>query len=214
VAARGRALSVLLGLAVLGPGRSRLPAQAPEPRPRLDGASFFVARYTAGSSGSLYAAGRLGAAMVVGGVVHNPRTRYRAVVVGSGTRIQFGSGNSMTVILAGAAATDGASVRVFALPRFVTGPVVVNGTAAVYQPVTGSGVRRAYIDPLTASVRIAPGLRAGISALISADQRRPIVLGAGPSAQVRVPGGILSLELIPTTGPRRLELRAALSGAL
>jgi hypothetical protein len=136
------------------------------------------------------------------------------VVLGSGTKIQFGSGNSVTAILAGAAASDGASVRVFALPRFAAGPVLINGTAAAYQPVAGSGVRRAYIDPLTVSVRVAPGLRAGISALVIADQQRPLVLGAGPSAQVRVPGGILSLELIPTTGPHRLEVRAALSGAL
>lgn len=215
---RGRrsAAVVLVGLVVLGPGSIRLPGQAPEPgvAPHLVGASFFVTRYTARASASFYVAGRVGAAMAVGGLVYNPSTRYRAVVVGSGTKVQFGSGNAVTVILAGAAATDGASIRAYALPRFAAGPVLINGIAAVYQPVTGSAVRRAYLDPLTVSVSVVPGLRAGISALVIADQQRPVVLGAGPSAQVRVPGGLLSLELIPTTGPHRLEVRAALSGAL
>src|SRR5512134_3735620 len=93
-----------------------LGGQSPAP-PRVQGVDFLVARYVATGSASLYSASRVGPGMVVTGVVGNPRTEYRAVVFGGGTRLTLGRGAGVTAVLGGADATDGPSARLYLMPR-------------------------------------------------------------------------------------------------
>jgi len=182
--------------------------------PRLTGTSFAVARYKAGSSSSLYVASHIGAGLIVAGVVHQPRGNQQTVVIGSGTRIHLTRASAVTVILAGAAAPNGTSLRLYAMPRAAAGLVRFSGIAAVYQPLGGRGVQQAIVDPLTVSVPVIFGARAGLTAMIATAERSRPDFGLGPSAQVRIPGGAITVELVARTRSSQLQLRSSFSAAL
>jgi hypothetical protein len=149
---------------------------------------FLAARYTAAGSASLYAARRVGHGMVVAGAIANPRTDYRAVVVGGGTDLVLGPGTGVTAVLAAAGATDGASARLYVMPRLAAGRLALTATAA-YQPLGGESLRQAALNPLTMALRVTPALQLGAAATLEmADGRLPPA-GLGPSVQLRVPGG-------------------------
>jgi len=188
---------------------------APTPHlPRLTGTSFAVARYKAGSSASLYVASHIGAGMIVAGVVHQPRGNLQTIVIGSGTRARLSRSSAVTVILAGAIAPGGTSLRLYAMPRVTTGLATFSGIAAVYQPLGGRGVQQAIVDPLTVSVPVIFGARAGLTAMIATAERSRPDFGLGPSALVRVPGGAMTVELVARTRSSRLQLRSSFSAAL
>jgi hypothetical protein len=197
-------------------GSTELRAQALAPRavPRIAGTSFLMARYKAGASFSLYAAQRLGAGMVLAGVVGNPETGYRAVILGGGTHVRLGRRDGVTVLLGGAQASDGTFLRLYVLPKFATGRMLAKATGTFKQPLGGKGLRDAAVDPLTVSLRVSAVLRVGLSGVLSVAERRPVDWGMGPSANVRVPGGSVALEIISRAGLHRLEVRGAFSASL
>ena len=194
---------------------TELPAQAaPSPRePRLTGTTFAEARYKTGSSASLYAAHHFGAAMIVAGVVHQPRNNQQTLVLGTGTRIRLTRAAKVTVILAGATAPSGTSLRLYALPRLTAGRVTVSGIAAAYQPLGGRLVQQAMVDPLTVSVPVIPGVRVGLAAMIATAEGKPPEFGVGPSTRLRIPGGALTFELV-ARNRQPPQLRSAFSAAL
>ena len=182
--------------------------------PRLTGNSFAVARYKGGSSASLYVASHVGAVMFVAGGVHQPRNNLKTMVLGVGTRVQFSRSSAVTVIAAGGSSPKGESVRLFALPRVMAGHVAVAGIAATYLPVNGKAPRQAMVDPLTISAPVIGGLRGGLSAMVTTTERSRPDFGLGPSAQLRVPGGALAVELLTRTTSSRPQFRCSFSAAL
>ena len=138
---------------------------------RLSGGSFVVARYKVGSTASLFSAGRVGAGMVVAGAITNPATGYDAIVIGGGTRLRLAANARTSVILAGASATDGSSLRLYVTPTVALGTVLVNAIAAGYEPVSGTNRRQVSLDPLTLSAAVSGGLRLGVSGVFAATER-------------------------------------------
>lgn len=185
------------------------PSPHPSPVRRLAGASFVVARYKAGSSVSVYASSRLGAGMAVAGVVGKPNSTNWAFVAGAGTRIRFAPHAGMTVILGAATATNGTSLRLYLLPKLATGSVLLTATTGAYQPLAGDGRRQFAIDPLTVSVRLTDRIRAGLSTVLSLSEGRRATVGAGPTVQMAVPGGAVSLELVALSGSGHPQLRTS-----
>lgn len=184
-----RGIVAIGSILLLCPG-ARLDAQS------VAGASFVVAQYKTGSTVSLYAARRVGAGMIVGGLVGNPRSKARTAVVGVGTLVRLTPAASAIVIVGGATGSDGESLRFFVLPKVTEGRLVLRATAACYQPVSGTGARLAALDPLTVSVRVAGRVQAGIAAVATVRAGRGPEVGAGPSVRIPAPGGALSIELV------------------
>jgi hypothetical protein len=159
------------------------------------------------------AARRVGHGMVVAGAIANPRTDYRAVVVGGGTDLVLGPGTGVTAVLAAAGATDGASARLYVMPRLAAGRLALTATAA-YQPLGGESLRQAALNPLTMALRVTPALQLGAAATLEmADGRLPRA-GLGPSVQLRVPGGRLAVEVLAVGVRTKSEVRGAFSAAL
>lgn len=199
--------TLAVGLLMLG-GSATAGAQA-----RLSGSSFVVARYKVGATASLFTAGRVGAGMVVAGAITNPATGYDAIVIGGGTRIRLASNARTGVILAGASASDGNSLRLYATPAVAFGSVLVNAIAAGYEPVSGTNRRQLSVDPVTLSVAVSGGLRLGVSGVFLATERKLPDHGIGPSAQLRVPGGSLQLEAVARSQRAGPEVRGTFSAA-
>jgi hypothetical protein len=207
-----RALAMAAMLTGLASG-AKLPAQTVTPRvaPRLAGASFVLARYTAAGSASAYGARRFGAGMAVVGVVGNPTTRYRAVILGGGTRLRIGRHDAVTVLLAGAQATDGTSLRLYVLPAVAAGRLRASATGVLKQPLGGEGRREVSMDPLTVSLPITRFLRVGLTGVLSAQQGRAVDWGVGPSVHLRALGASLSLEVVSRAQSQHLQVRGAFS---
>jgi len=199
---------------LLAPGMLAAQAPLPAPPPRLMGASFLAARYRVGASGSLFVAGRIGPGMAVAGIIANPETHYGAFVFGAGTKVRVASNAGATVIAAGASASDGGSLRLYVMPAAGFGRLSVNGITAVYQPISGVNRAQLLVDPLLLSTRVAGGVRLGLAGVYIATDGKLPDYGAGPSMQVRLPGGALSLELVSRTRRMGPELRGAFSAAL
>ena len=190
-----------------------LRAQAPAP-PRVQGVDFLAARHVATGSGAIYAARRVGLGMVVTGIVRNPRTTYRAVVVGAGTRLVLGRSAGVTAIIAGADATDGHTARLYLMPRLAAGRLIVAATATAYHPLGGESVAQAAVNPLTVALRVRPWLQAGVAAALDMKAGRPAVAALGPSVQLRVAGGTLTIEAVAAGVRTRPEVRGAFSATL
>jgi hypothetical protein len=194
-------LMMLSGLAGPLAGQTGAPSSV-----GLRGMNFVVARHTVGGSTSLYVGQRIGRGILVGGGTRNPRTRNHAVVLGGGTQLAAGRGIRLTAIAAFAEASDGSSLRLYLLPRIVTGRVSVTATASAYQPVGGDALAQASINPATVVYRISRRVKAGGAVALDAVRGRRGRAGAGPTIQVRLPRGELSLEAIASREKRELRL--------
>lgn len=185
--------------AALGVGGAPLTAQSRGPQPttpRAQGVSFAFTRYAAGGSLSAYLAQRIGPGMVLAGAVGNLHTHRRTAIIGGGTHLALSEGVGLTALLAGAGATDGSTARLYLLPRLTAGRLLVTATGAVYQPLDGRSRRQASINPLTATLHLTRGVRAGFAATVEGSEARPASAGAGPAVQLRLGGGTLSIEAI------------------
>ena len=206
------ALIALALLALAGPGRAQTRPACATPCAR--GVDFLAARYTAAGSASLYAARRVGHGMVVAGAIANPRTDYRAVVVGGGTHLMLGPGTGITAVFAAAGATDGPSARLYLMPRLAAGRLGLTATATAYQPLGGESLRQAALNPLTMALRVTPALQLGAAATVEMVDGRLPRAGLGPSVQLRLPGGRLAVEVLAVGVRTRSEVRGAFSAAL
>ena len=197
-------------------GTGGLLAQAPPlvRTPRFSANSFIMARYRVGATASLFAAGRVGRGMLVAGVITNPTTDYEALVVGAGTRVRLGDNARSGLILAGASATDGTSLRLYATPALTLGDVTLNAITAGFYPLSGTNPAQFSADPVTLSLPVIGGLRAGVTGIVTATDRRLPDYGVGPYAQLRLPLGSISMELVARTRRVGPELRGMFNAAL
>jgi hypothetical protein len=166
-----------------------------------------------GSTGSLFVARRVGPGMAVAGIIANPVTHYSAFVVGTGTRVRLASSAGATVMVAGASASDGSSLRIYVIPALGLGRVVVNAITASYQPLSGRNRAQLLVDPVLVTAPVTRGVRAGLAGVFVATHGVPPDYGVGPSLQVRVPGGALGLELVARHRRAGPELRGAFNAA-
>ncbi|HKI96167.1 MAG TPA: hypothetical protein VJ992_12845 [Gemmatimonadales bacterium] len=189
-------------------------ARTPPTAPRFTGTSFVLVHYDAGASLAVYGAKRLGPGMALVGIVGNPGTAYRAIIVGGGTRLRLGAHAGVTAFLAGQDASSGASLRMYVLPEAAIGRVTVSATGALRQPFDGGGRREASVDPVTVALRISDVLKVGVAGVVSVAERHAVDWGVGPSVAARVLGGFVSLEIVVRARGEHPELRGEFSAAL
>jgi hypothetical protein len=197
-------------VSVLSAGARSLVAQTTVTQPRFQGASFLLARYVSTQTASLYGAYGGGPVMGLVGLVRNPRTDRTVVIVGGGTRVRVATHGRVTVLAGLAGGSGGTMIRLYALPALRIGNLRLTGTATTYVPLEAEGRWQASVDPLTLSLRAAPGLGVGLATVLKAEAGRGASAGAGPAVSVRVAGVTIRGEAIGMARPGRVEARTTI----
>ena len=122
---------------------------------------FIFARFASRSAHTLYAGYGIGRAVVIAGMVQNPRTGYHEIIAGAGIQVFPRRRNGATIVLAGADASESAYLQLYVVPSFAVWSVAITGTVEAYQPLESTGSRQLGLNPLTATVRIHRRLSAG-----------------------------------------------------
>lgn len=188
-------------------------AQPARREPPFRGTSFLLARYASTRTMTLYSAYGVGPVMGFVGVVRNPRSASHAVVVGGGTRLRIAPRAGVTLLAALAGGSDGASVRLYALPAMRFGRWRLTGTATTQMPLEARGHWKATLDPITASRDVTRSLEAGVAAVARSESGKPASVGAGPAVALRIGGTTTRAELIRLSPSGRFEGRLGLAVA-
>jgi hypothetical protein len=179
---------------------------------RLDTSSFLYARYATSSASSLYAGYGFGKAGIVFGMVENPRSGYRELVMGALSRMTW-RGQALTVALAAADASDGTYLQTYLVPSLARGSVSVSGTIEWYEPL-GSGTRQLDLNPITVLLKLGPRVSAGAFYALGLAQGAAPRQRAGPALQVEVPPGVIKLELVRNLSRSASEVRVVFQASL
>ena len=173
---------------------------------RLDTKSFLFARWASRNASALYAGYGWGSAGVFFAMVENPRTGYREVIGGAMSRLARG-GQSLTVGLAAADASDSDYLQLYLVPSLSHGAWSLEGTLETYEPLQSAGIRQLELNPLTLLRRV--GRRAGVGAsyVLSLAPGAAARHRGGPALRVEVPRGALQLELLAGLQNAKDELR-------
>lgn len=175
---------------------------------QLDTHSFVFARYASASSSALYAGYSFGAAGVLVGAVDNLRSGYRERLAGVMARLAWGGGQSLTVALAGADASDSRYLQLYLAPSFAMGRLSLSGTVEGYMPLLRSGARQLYVDSLTLLDQLGPRLAVGGSYNMGLAVGSTPNHEVGPTVQVALAGGALRGQLFHGLGRNSAEARA------
>lgn len=176
-------------------------AAAPLPAQKLE---FANARYASYSSLTLYAGYRAGPALVFVGFVQNPRSAYRAALLGVAKPLGR-SGRSVLLGLAAATTGDGTYAQLYVLPTASLGPLTVDATAALETPLDGGPVALG-VSPANVLVRVGGAWRVGATWALSATLGRYARHALGPAVVHAVPGGWLGLHVLRGFGTRPDEV--------
>ncbi|MBP9199895.1 MAG: hypothetical protein KBF47_07815 [Gemmatimonadales bacterium] len=197
----------LAGVLALGLVASGLAAQGPAAR---TGPSFVVARYSTAAATTLYAGYQVRRLVGFVGLVQHPSSGYREALAGVGVTVR-GAGWSLLAGVAGASASDAWYAQGYLVPEVRVGRLELAATFEVYQPLEAAGAYQAGFTPLTALLRLAPGVDAGAAYLLSATRGAPDGHGIGPSLRVGVPSGSLRLDIVHGFGAAADEARLTLT---
>jgi hypothetical protein len=179
---------------------------------QLDTSSFLYARYATSSASNLYAAYGFGKAGIVFGMVENPRSGYRELVMGALSRLTW-RGQALTVAVAAADASDGTYLQTYLVPSLARGSVSLSGTIEWYQPL-GSGTRQLDVNPVTILIRLGPRLSAGAFYALGFAEGAAPRQRAGPALQVALPPGALKLEVVRNVSHSANEVRVVFQASL
>lgn len=200
---------VLMSVSTVVPAQSRESVQVP----RVRGESFVYAGHSTTGVTSLYGAARLGSGLVLAGLVVNRETNSYTAVVGAGTRVSLGGHAAARLIAAGARTREDVQARLYVMPRASVGAFRMNALGLLSQPVGSHASRKVSLNPLTLAVRVSPAFQVGASAILEQVEGRPLKSAAGPSVQIRLPRGVLSIEAYPWHHSMRPELHASVMAA-
>jgi hypothetical protein len=154
---------------------------------------FVVARYVESGTRSIYSAQRVGPVMALGGVLHNTRARTTTTLLGIGMA-RSSSSARLSGFVAAARSSGDLSLRMYMLPAATLGIFSTSAIVTLYQPLGDRGVTQAAISPLILSLRVTGRVKVGAAAAVDAAEGRVARVAAGPYVQVRIPGGIASVE--------------------
>ena len=174
--------------------------------------SFIYVRGAAGSASSMYAAYSLGPAAAVFGMVVNPRTGYHEIIAGGVARIAHPHG-ATSIALTAADASDAWYLQLYLVPSVSVGRASFGGTLELYQPLSRAGTYDLDVNPITALIRIAPGVSAGPSYRIGLAAGALRKQAAGLMIQTRVPRGGITVEWLAGLSRLHGDLRASLQAA-
>lgn len=160
---------------------------------------FIASRYDTHTSSNIYVGYTLGGVTPMVALVQNPRTSYRESILGVA---HFGSLSphvGLTYAVAAAHVTDTDRSwygQLYLLPSVTAGRFESSGTLELYVPLDSKGVEQWAINPGNVFIRVAPKFKVGGVTVLSTQRGAPYSLGVGPSAQVRLPKGSLTLDWV------------------
>jgi len=179
--------------------------QRPAQGPRLSSSSFVSARYVAGKTLTVVATQRFGPVMMVVGAKGKPTSNEWIPMVGAGTRLRVARGVGVTTMLVYTDTPGVRSLDLYALPSLRRGAIRLDAVMMLRQPLEQGRPRELSVNPIATSIALAPRVRVGVGATISAVEGRRIQVGRGVLGQVDVPGGTVTVELMDRGG--QLEKR-------
>jgi len=207
-------MRLALLLAVM-PGLPAAPAGAQDSDPsrlRLAMPSFVTASYGTAGSATIYAGYSLGPGAFAVGMVVNPRTGYRELLIGAVTRAVLGR-QSVAVAVAIADASESPYLQGYLMPSLAVGGVSISGTVELYQPLGAGGTRQFDLSPVRAVLPVCEGLQIGGVYTLGLAQGQAPSQRAGPVVQVGIPRGVIIAELRRNLVRARPELRVTVETA-
>ncbi len=155
---------------------------------------FISTRYDSWTSSNIYIGYKVGPVRAMAALVSNPRTGYREHILGVVKGVELSPHVSFTFAAAGAKAIDAWYAQYYILPSFTVGPVELNGTFEQYIPLEAEGITQYGFNPANLFVSMNKHLRVGGVAVWAAATGVDHVFGAGPSLQVRIPQGYITVD--------------------
>lgn len=200
-------IEALVDLATGPPASPRASAELNRPKVGFDTHSFVFARLSTAHSSAVYSGYSLGAFGAFVGLVRNPRNGYHEWIGGAVTRLAWRE-QSVSVALAFADASDGRYGQLYVVPSLTRGPWSFSGTAELYEPLRGFGVRQVYLDPVTLLKRVGRRWEMGASYSLGASAGDTPQHRAGPAVQAAIGGGSLKVELLRDFSRSSTDVRA------
>jgi hypothetical protein len=144
---------------------------------------------------------------VIAGGIYDRESGYREFGGGAGLNLYApnGNGTGLYAIAAGSSFESAGSgawyAEAFTFPTFTVGRLNLTGFIGGYLPLDSVGLWQVYADPITALYRL-PGRRpaaryalsVGASYTVYKTQGFTARQGAGPSVQLSIPGGSITLD--------------------
>lgn len=156
---------------------------------------FVSARYSTGSS-ALFGGYGYGPAFGVAGMIINPRSGYTELIGGAGLRFSLGRASSHTAAIAAARATDASYAQLYYLPSITFGRITTELTLLAYMPNGPHGTKQFYVNPASVLVALPGGVSIGASYRLGMEENIGTRQGAGPTIQMAVPKGALTVDLL------------------
>jgi hypothetical protein len=191
------------------PGGGTLQGQAVAAKSlRLEMPSFVTASYGTAGASTIYAGYSFGPGAVAVGLVVNPRSGYRELVLGVVTRAVRGR-QGLALALALADAPESPYLQGYLMPGLSLGACALTGTLQLYLPLRGGGTPQLDLSPLRAIVPL--GGRVGLGALstVGLAHGAPPRFRAGPVLEIGIPRGAIYAELRRNLTRARPELRVS-----
>ena len=171
---------------------------------------FVYLRYGFHSPEYAFAAYSFGKPSIVAGIVADAESGYDEVLAGAGVNFYSAAGNGATLYAMGSMATDSWYLVLYALPNVTVRRLNVTSVAGWYVPLERLGTTQLFLDPITALWRLGPRLAVGGSYSVFAARSYPTETSAGPSVQLALPNGSLTVDAMRPIANTRAEIRTAL----
>jgi hypothetical protein len=204
---RLRRLAPVAFAVVTGSLRASAQTAAAQDSARVTPFNFVFSRFASRTSNTLYAGYGIGRAMVVAGMVMNPRTGYREHVVGGGVQVLPGRRNSANLVLAAADARESAYLQLYLVPALGLGPASISATIEGYQPLERAGTRQLGFNPVTITVPAWRRFAAGATTVVFLGEGESPQYGLGPALTAGFPKGSVGLDLVQGVSRFRSEAR-------
>lgn len=161
---------------------------------------FIASRYDTHTSSNIFVGYSLGRVTPMVALVHNPRSQYSEAILGL---VRLNAVNrrhfSLTYAVAGAHVDDVRSSwygQLYVLPTFSAGRFEASGTAEWYVPLDNIGVGQWALNPGNVFIHVSPRFKVGGVTVLSTQTNAPYNLGAGPSAQLKIPQGYFQFDWV------------------
>ena len=201
-------ICVLLLVSFFSAGRRTL-AQVPPATPH----GFIATRYDTHTSSNIFVGYSLGPVTPMVALVQNPRSTYRESIVGLVRFTAPGRHLALTYAVAAAHVTDADRswyTQLYLLPTVTAGRFEASGTFEGYVPLDSKGVGQFALNPGNVFVALTPRWKVGAVTVLSTQSNAPYSLGAGPSLQLKIPHGSITLDVVADVTRWATEERVSL----
>jgi len=147
------------------------------------------------------------------GMVQNPKSPYRELIIGTYARVTWDR-QSVLVALGFADATDSDYLQTYFVPSISKGSLMLSGTIEWYQPLERSGTRQLDVNPISLVLRVSKRFGLGPAYTLGLAKGGLLRQRGGLKVELTPPWGMIGVELLRrSTGGASTELRTAVSAA-